>query len=668
MRPGARADEDLEIVSVQAGTGPRRGSTSSSSGKIRPPPRIGQKRKKILSSPETDKEEVSPISSFSDSQRKELAHKLQDIELLSSADMAAVAMEWLNDMEECRKMSSNMKGSITRKMKINVAALAETTKILSMRASQEGDVGFLRSKLTDMQSEINGLREENQRLKVQMDEIASGLRIRASPPGNSDPRPGTSSARMEISPDPPPGLETNRSREASVQLQSENVGRRTNSRETSRPRERPSGTMDEEFLDRLGNIINGAVASAIWAQLPGSRRTGRNRREETRNPPAREVPQEGEGWGSSSVAVDSQAAETGDEIPLPQRRESARGQKNQTRRTRGNTLRDPAGNTAGLVNRPAYQADYPPLPEREDRREIPRLVRDAQVPRQEEKTRREVNRGQENRRVARTPRVRAPRSSAITISCPEGITYSEVIRKARNEIALDELGIKETRMRSTMGGSVLIEIPGDNTSPAANNLAKKLQEAFKDTNVQIRRPMMRGEVRLAGLDASVTTEELIEAVARAGGCEAANVRLGSFRLARNGMRTVWLQCPLEAATRLAETGKIRAGWSTALVALLKRRPLQCFKCFATGHVRDNCPSEIDRANNCFNCGEPGHTMRECGGPPRCPLCKEKGLRYDHRAGSEVCPPCPPRRTQSGSPRRGKVQANRSNVAEEQRTK
>ncbi|XP_011685609.1 PREDICTED: uncharacterized protein LOC105448624 [Wasmannia auropunctata] len=661
-RPRTLLDGNLEIVSMEIGTGARRGSTSSSSGKIRPPQRVGQKRKKVLTSPET--EEESPRTNLSDTQRKELDQRLQDMERLSSSDMAARAMELLEDTEECRRMSNNIKGSITRKMKLNVAAVAEITKILSMRASQEGDVGFLRARFADMQSEINGLREENQRLKLQMEEIQSGLNIRASPTGNRDLGRGSPTARMEVSPDPPLGLEISRSREASARPQPERKARATRSGGATKPSPvKQTGILEEEFLDRLGTIISGAVANALWTQLPGRRVDGERKHVRPRDPP------DEEGGGSSVANADSQAAETDDNRPPLQKR-LTRSQKRRERRTRAGRAEDLIRGVAEEVNRPRYIEDFPPLPvaEREDAR--PRLVREGVRPNQRgEREYEEAARTQMNRRAAGAPRRGAPRSSAITISRPEdGMTYFEIIRKARDEITLEELGIEETRTRSTVAGNVLIEIPGENTSPAADNLARKLREAFRDTNVQIRRPTLRGELRLAGLDASVTTEKLIETLAKEGNCDEASVRLGSFRLARNGLKTVWLQCPLDTANKLAEAGRLRVGWSTALVVLLKRRPMQCFRCFATGHVRDRCPSNVDRTDRCFNCGEAGYTMRECGKPSCCPICKDKGLNHNHRAGSEVCLPCPPRKDLRNSPRRSETLANRSNAAEERTAK
>ncbi|XP_011707939.1 PREDICTED: uncharacterized protein LOC105462786 [Wasmannia auropunctata] len=246
----------------------------------------------------------------------------------------------------------------------------------------------------------------------------------------------------------------------------------------------------------------------------------------------------------------------------------------------------------------------------------------------------------EIRNTPKPKRRRPSRSSAVTITCPVGgLSYAELIRKAQDVITLEEIGINNTRMQNTVAGGVVIELPGEDSSPAADVLASRLRETLHDTGVKIGRPMLRGDLRLSGIDASVQPNELAEAVANTGGCNVENVKMGSFRITRNGMRTVWLQCPLWAATKLAELGNLRVGWSTSRVELLKQRPLQCFKCFAVGHVRDRCPSKVDRSGNCFNCGESGHVARNCGKPPSCSVCKERNLRHDHRAGLDVCQPC-----------------------------
>ncbi|KYN28355.1 hypothetical protein ALC57_02227 [Trachymyrmex cornetzi] len=107
------------------------------------------------------------------------------------------------------------------------------------------------------------------------------------------------------------------------------------------------------------------------------------------------------------------------------------------------------------------------------------------------------------------------------------------------------------------------------------------------------------------------------------------------------MGTVWVQCPTLVAANISNDRKIRIGWSWARIDILKKRPLRCFKCLARGHVRQKCLNEMDRSGACFNCGETDHTIHVCRYRPCCPVCKERGFPYNHKAGSENCRPVPP---------------------------
>jgi len=115
-----------------------------------------------------------------------------------------------------------------------------------------------------------------------------------------------------------------------------------------------------------------------------------------------------------------------------------------------------------------------------------------------------------------------------------------------------------------------------------------------------------------------------------------------------------VRCPLEAAIRVAEQGRL-AVESSAPVELLRRRPLQCFRCLAVRHVRTRCPSQIDRSGACHNCGHDAHVARTCRVPSNCPVCSERGLDAAHRAGSKGCRLVPPGRF---SPTRGRKMGKR----------
>lgn len=86
-----------------------------------------------------------------------------------------------------------------------------------------------------------------------------------------------------------------------------------------------------------------------------------------------------------------------------------------------------------------------------------------------------------------------------------------------------------------------------------------------------------------------------------------------------------------------ETGKLKVGWTVVRVELVKKRPIQCYKCWAFGHVGFSCTVEVDQKGHCYFCGKVGHTARYYSAEMSdCLLCKEKRLRSDHRLRSARC--------------------------------
>lgn len=94
----------------------------------------------------------------------------------------------------------------------------------------------------------------------------------------------------------------------------------------------------------------------------------------------------------------------------------------------------------------------------------------------------------------------------------------------------------------------------------------------------VARPSVKGELRIIGLDDTVSFEEVASVVADLGSCLCADVKVGSIRLMANGLGSVWVQCPFGAANKVSAMRKIRIGWTTARVEMLAARLLQCFRC------------------------------------------------------------------------------------------
>ncbi|EFN79713.1 hypothetical protein EAI_11574, partial [Harpegnathos saltator] len=232
------------------------------------------------------------------------------------------------------------------------------------------------------------------------------------------------------------------------------------------------------------------------------------------------------------------------------------------------------------------------------------------VGRRERKKEKETQRSQEIKRVVNAERKegkknrrRVPNTAAVTITAERG-QYKDLLAEAKSKIDLTGIGIEKIKTRVGATGALVIEIPGEQRGKQADQLADKLKEVLTD-RAKIRRPQKMGEIRVKGMEISTTEYEVAEAVARVGGCQIGEIKTGKIRVTWNSYRTIWVQCPLVAAKKVAEEGNITIGWALTKVELLQARALQCFKCLEKGHVQVNCKSNNDRRANCYRCGEIG---------------------------------------------------------------
>jgi len=154
------------------------------------------------------------------------------------------------------------------------------------------------------------------------------------------------------------------------------------------------------------------------------------------------------------------------------------------------------------------------------------------------------------------------------------------------------------------------------------------------SNASVSRPVVKADVKISGFDDSVIKDELITIITEVGSCLASDVRIGQFRPMRNGLNIVWAQCPLAAAIKLSRKAKINIGWSVAWVEMMRSRPVQCFKCWHFGHVRNTCNSPADRTGCCFKCDNPNHNSYNCLSDAYCVICADLG--HAHRLGSSAC--------------------------------
>ncbi|XP_067205438.1 uncharacterized protein PF3D7_1120000-like [Linepithema humile] len=150
---------------------------------------------------------------------------------------------------------------------------------------------------------------------------------------------------------------------------------------------------------------------------------------------------------------------------------------------------------------------------------------------------------------AKKKKTRAPRqTAAVVLTIPpeteEKHSWEKILSEARKRVPLKEIEVDYLRSRPTRSGGYLMEVPGERSNAKADKLADRLRETIGvQMRIQISRPVARSELRIQGVDISVTEEELKLAVAEAGGCPEHEVQVpcesrsqtGGTREVKSGM-------------------------------------------------------------------------------------------------------------------------------------
>ncbi|XP_033313787.1 uncharacterized protein LOC117212839 [Bombus bifarius] len=137
-----------------------------------------------------------------------------------------------------------------------------------------------------------------------------------------------------------------------------------------------------------------------------------------------------------------------------------------------------------------------------------------------------------------------------------------------------------------MTGAIIIRVPGDRDRGKASLLPTCLAKGLDPTAVRVAALTRTAGLRVIGIDILVKKEELQQS----GG------EVGEIGASRGGLGSGWIKCPVAGARKLAQTGKVALGWSTARVIAIPKRPVKCYKCLELGHVRATCVFTVDRGH------------------------------------------------------------------------
>ncbi|XP_049887097.1 uncharacterized protein LOC126381684 [Pectinophora gossypiella] len=238
-------------------------------------------------------------------------------------------------------------------------------------------------------------------------------------------------------------------------------------------------------------------------------------------------------------------------------------------------------------------------------------------------------------------RLRTPKTAAVTLTLvpgaeERGVTYASILTDAKQRVRLADLGIGSLGFRKTATGARMLEVGGEASAEKADSLARKLREVLSPEAVRVARPVKRAEIRITGLDDSADAFEVAEAIAKEGGCSSDAIKCGRIVIGPRGDGSLWVSCPATAAKKVAGSGRVQVGWTTARARLLSPRPMRCFRCLEPGHMGVKCTCEFDRSQLCFRCGQPNHRARDCDAEPHCPVCETAGKPATHAIGGAGC--------------------------------
>lgn len=514
------------------------------------------------------------------------------------------------DVEAIRRVatqSKNLKGTYVKTLKEASFSILEAAERMNSRTTSR---------------EVRVLQSDNDRLRAELQLIKRELQERrTTTTAASEPREPCPAEPAEPAPPPTPRVETRRTRSSDEPP--------TSNGEVAQ--EPTLQAFEARIMRQIGQLIDArfdAIAERLAPERtfrPSLGPTGgdEHRTPATAAPPAR---------ATAARAAPSAGREQNPPLPREAATRSTEPAEAETwatvaRKGRSKRTKPPAGPDGQATERPTNR----PKPTGTSKKDAAK-PNDAAI-RTNAKNQAQPNQGAKKRS-------RRPRTAAIVVTLtPEavkgGATYAKILAEAREKVGLEEQGLSHVKLRVAQTGARIIEVAGSDGKTKADQLADKIRTALSDRGVSVSRPEKTADIRLLGLDESVTTEEVIAAI-RGATQTTGHIKAGPIRMAASGMGTQWVSCPVAVAEKLAAAGRLLVGWSSVRVRLLAARPLQCFRCMERGHTAQRCPTEKDRSGLCHRCGKSDHQAATCQATPNCPVCHEQGREAAHRCGGPAC--------------------------------
>nr|CAI5850512.1 unnamed protein product [Callosobruchus analis] len=205
-----------------------------------------------------------------------------------------------------------------------------------------------------------------------------------------------------------------------------------------------------------------------------------------------------------------------------------------------------------------------------------------------------------------------------------GQTYVDLVKSLKSNIDLENVDVEISRMRKTQGGDLLLEVDKGKVEELQSVIAKQSQR------FQVIRKTQRTVLHIRGMDNETNEQDIMKALEKYVGEEAATCKVSSLRPAEGDCQNATIIANCQLADKLADKGKLRIGLVHCQI-YARRDDVRGRKCWAKGHNTEKCTGP-DRTKLCFRCGAEGHKSRQCKNNPFCPICNKEG----HQVGRKGC--------------------------------
>ncbi|EFN65454.1 hypothetical protein EAG_13578, partial [Camponotus floridanus] len=202
--------------------------------------------------------------------------------------------------------------------------------------------------------------------------------------------------------------------------------------------------------------------------------------------------------------------------------------------------------------------------------------------------------------------VKEPRTATVlvTVAPDSEITSGELLKKSRALLGVVP-GMETARIKKAQAGGTLLQFARAEGHRVADQMASAMRQvAGEARGVRVARSMKRAELRLRGLDDSVTKEEVVDTVAEMAGCRAEDLSVGEITRLPGRLGSVWLRCPMACRTKSWRRGCPASGWPGLRLCRCR------FRCLEVEHGVALCKG-ADRSGRCHRCGDRSHEARAC---------------------------------------------------------